>query len=176
MIKTKKHSLFSKIISAVLAVSMLVTATIGLGSTSASAASAKIFSDDKATVVLHDDGSGTIYLNKEFDKKNPLTEIAGIPLKEIITFKNGGYIDKFYTEYLDNPCCDISDIIVYLIPHIIRVHGRGPSGLGSGNGYLHFTDKTNDTYDLKIWTSSEKWHYVGYDSDDSAIVKISWNS
>ena len=62
---TKKHSLLGKVISAVLAVSMLVTATIGLGSTSASAASAKIFSDDNATVVLNEDGSGVITLNKE---------------------------------------------------------------------------------------------------------------
>ena len=173
---TKKHSLFGRIISAVLAVSMLVTATIGLGSTSASAASAKIFSDDNATVVLNEDGSGVITLNKEFTEENPLTEIAGVPLKEIITFDDGGYIDKFYTEYSCSPSGTVADIIDYIVPYTIRVHGRGPGGFGSGTGYLHFTDKTNDTYDLKLWSSITRWHYVGYNSSDATIVKIAWNS
>ncbi len=174
----KKHSLLSKIISAVLAVSMLVTATIGLGSSTASAASAKIFSDDKATVVLFDDGSGTITLNKEFNQKNPLTEIAGIPLKEIITFKNGGYIDKFYTQYIGDVVTRGYHGEVYTsdYDYKIIVEGCGPKGLGSGNGYLHFTDKEPDTYDLKIWLSSHGSHYVDYNSRDPMIVKISWNS
>ncbi len=173
---TKKHSLFGKIISAVLAVSMLVTATIGLGSTSASAASAKIFSDDNATVVLHEDGSGQITLNKKFTYDDPLTEIAGVPLKEIITFSDGGYVDEFYTEHCYHPGGGVADIIDYTMPYIIRVHGRGPGGFGSGTGYLHFTDKTNDTYDLKLWSSITRWHYVGYNSKDATIVKIAWNS
>ncbi len=173
---TKKHSLLGKVISAVLAVSMLVTATIGLGSTSASAASAKIFSDDNATVVLHEDGSGVITLNKEFTYENPLTEIAGVPLKEIITFSDGGYVDEFYTEHCYHPGGGVADIIDYTMPYIIRVHGRGPGGFGSGTGYLHFTDKTNDTYDLKLWSSITRWHYVGYNSKDATIVKIAWNS
>ena len=175
---TKKHSLLGKIISAVLAVSMLVTATIGLGSTSASAASAKVFFDDNATVVLNADGSGFITLNKEFTKEKPLTEIAGVPLKEIITFNDGGYIDKFYTKYVGD--------IVYYGPHgeedyadynyRIVVEGCGPSGLTSGSGHLHFTDKEPDTYNLAIWTSLHVPHYVEYDSKDPMIVKIAWNS
>ncbi len=172
----KKHSLLGKIVSAVLAVSMLVTATIGLGSTSASAASAKIFSDENATVVLNEDGSGFITLNKKFTYDDPLTEIAGVPLKEIITFDDGGYIDEFYTEFCYHPSGSIADIIDYISPYIIRVHGRGPGGFGSGTGYLHFTDKTNDTYNLSLWSSITRWHYVGYNSKDATIVKIAWNS
>ncbi len=175
---TKKHSLFGKIISAVLAVSMLVTATIGLGSTSASAASAKIFSDDNATVVLNEDGSGVITLNKEFTEENPLTEIAGVPLKEIITFNDGGYIDTFYTKYVGDimhvdPQGGVSS---HGYKYAIFVEGCGPSGLTSGSGHLHFTDKEPDTYNLAIWSSLHYSHYVQYNSDDPMIVKIAWNS
>ncbi len=174
---TKKHSLLGKVISAVLAVSMLVTATIGFGSTSASAASAKIFSDDNATVVLNEDGSGQITLNKEFTEENPLTEIAGVPLKEIITFNDGGYIDKFYTEYQGNiRIVSMGDVSKPTYSYNIVVKGCGPKGLTKGSGYLHFTDKEPDTYNLAIWDSSYRYHHVQYNSKNPMIVKISWNS
>ncbi len=174
----KKHSFVSRILSSVLAFSLLVTATIGLTSTKASAASGRVFSDDKATVVICDDGSGTIVLKDgvTIDRDHPLKEIAGVPLKDIIKFNDGGYIDQIFLSYECDPSGTIGDIIDYTMPWVIRVHGRGPSGLFNGSGHLHFTDKTNDTYDLAIWSSSEKWHHVGYNSDNAALVKISWNS
>ncbi len=175
----KKHSLLGKAISAVLAFSLLVTATIGLSATKASAASAKIFSDEKATVVLFDDGSGSITLNDgyEFTKDNPLTEVAGVQLKDIITFNDGGFIDKYYTDYIgDQYTLDRDGINESPYNYIIYVTGRGPEGLFNGSGHLHFTDKTNDTYNLAIWSHSYYQHYVRYNSSNHAIKTISWNS
>ncbi len=174
----KKYSLLGKIVSAVLAVSMLVTATIGFGSTSASAAVAKTFSDANAKVVINADGSGEITLNREFTKDNPLTEIAGVPLKEIITFNDGGYIDKFYTMYIGDICHPGMQGERYMSHYAykIMVEGCGPSGFFNGSGHLHFTDKEPDTYNLAIWSSSHDSHYVEYNSDDPMIVKITWNS
>jgi len=39
---------------------------------------------------------------------------------------------------------------------------------------LHFTDKTGDTYDLRISSPVKENHYVDYNSDDARITKISW--
>ena len=60
--------------------------------------------------------------------------------------------------------------------YAIFVEGCGPSGLTSGSGHLHFTDKEPDTYNLAIWSSLHYSHYVQYNSDDPMIVKIAWNS
>ena len=170
MKKKSRKSIFTKLTSAVLSLALLVTATVGLTTIKASAASARIFSDENATVVRYEDGSGYMTLNKTFDKKHPLTEVAGIPLSEIITFKHGGYISSFYTgnniETKSNPFCDYK----------IVVSGRGPKGLLNGEGHLHFTDKTNDTYNLGIWSSMHYDHLLQYNSSSPEIVKISWDS
>ena len=172
----KMNTLFKKIAATALAAAMLLTAAAGFGTQKVQAVSAHIISDEDATAVIFDDGSGTITCNKQFTSEDPLTEIDGVALKDIITFNDGGYIDQFYAQEDFHIYGDVSDLIDYAYPNIIRVHGCGPEGFGSGSGYLHFTDESNDTYDLSIWRHSEAWHYVKYGSDNPDIVKISWNS
>ena len=176
MKKKTRKSIFTKLTSAVLSFALLITATVGLTTIKASAASARILTDENATVQINADGSGSMTLNKTFDKKHPLTEVAGVPLSEIITFNDGGYIDQFYQETSTGFNGDGGDVITAIYPHTVRVHGRGPSGFFSGSGYLHFTDKTDDTYNLSLFSSITRWHYVRFDSDSSDIVKIAWNS
>jgi hypothetical protein len=174
MKKKTRKSIFTKLTSAILSLALLVTATVGLTTIKASAASARIFSDENATVVRYEDGSGYMILNKTFDEKHPLTAVKGVPLSEIITFKHGGYISSFYYHYVgdrldDDGCPPIYD-------YSVVVAGRGPKGLLNGEGHLYFTDKTNDTYSLSIWSHLYYDHTVDYNSDDHEIVKISWDS
>ena len=177
MKKKTRKSIFTKLTSAVLSLALLITATVGLTTIKASAASARIFSDENATVQINADGSGSMTLNKTFDKEHPLTSVNGVPLSEIITFKHGGYISSFYTEYQ-------GDKVIHFKGHsrnpaydyVINVTGAGPKGLLNGEGHLYFTDKTNDTYSLSIWSSIYREHYVQYNSKSPEIVKISWDS
>jgi hypothetical protein len=62
--------------------------------------------------------------------------------------------------------------------------GRWLIGLGvvlvaleaSGGMYLLFTDQTNDTYSLSLYSSKRKMHTVSYNSDKPAIWKIQWSN
>ncbi len=174
----KSKKLFGKLISSVLAFALLVTATVGLSCTKASAAiPSKIFSDDKAVVVLNDDGTGSIIIKEgvSFTKSNPLTEVAGVQLKDIITFNDGGYVDKFYTEKQPQRRFEGKVINPYY-SYVIKVEGCGPSGFFNGFGYIHFTDKTDDTYNLSIWSHDHGEHFVQYNSTNPTIVEITWNS
>lgn len=58
----------------------------------------------------------------------------------------------------------------------ILVYGQGPAGIGSGYFYLYFTDQTNDTYELKLYSSDPAWHYVQYNSAEAGIVQVTWES
>ena len=169
----KVNSLFKKVIAAVAAAAMVIGIAAGVGTQRVQAAEAKIFSDENATVCLNSDGSGTIVCEKEFTKEDPLTEVAGVALKDIITFNDGGYIDRFYTCSASKYIC--SRTMVDTV-YTIYVHGCGPEGFFKGSGHLHFTDATNDTYNLAIWRHAEDWHYVNYHSANGRITKISWNS
>jgi len=60
--------------------------------------------------------------------------------------------------------------------YCLNVDGQGPSGIGSGSFYLAFTDQTNDTYHLSLYSSKRKMHTVSYNSDKPAIIKIQWNN
>ena len=161
---------------AIILVAVTFVTAMSFSSKNVQAADARVISDAYATAHINADGSGYIECKKSFTKDAPLTSINGVALKDIITFNDGGYIDTIYTskdtEYHGNS----SDIVAVLYPYIVHVHGCGPEGFGSGSGHLHFTDETNDTYDLSIWRHAENWHTVRYNSDKSTIVKISWNS
>ena len=110
------------------------------------------------------------------DKDSPLKEIKGVPLKDIITFNDGGYIDSYYSKYIAD-CENLSGgYQQVLFDYVAVVNGRGPKGLLSGAGHLHFTDKSNDTYDLSVWLHAKKEHKVAYGSCSPDIAKISWNS
>ena len=69
-------------------------------------------------------------------------------------------------------CSDSGGIYDY----ILSVTAKGPEGFGSGNLYLEFTDKSGDTYSLKIYSSKKELHTLRYSSEKPAIVKIKWNN
>jgi hypothetical protein len=60
--------------------------------------------------------------------------------------------------------------------YVVNVDAQGPSGFGSGSMYLAFTDETNDTYYLYIYSSSRSVHTVRYNSQKPAIKKIWWSN
>ena len=173
----KINKLFTKVIAAVAVAAVTITSIVAYNPQKVQAdGGASVYCDENAEAYIKEDGSGYIILKKEFTAEDPLTEICGMPLKNIITFNDGGYIDSFYTRWEGDLGGDGGDIIAILYPYVAHVHGRGPEGLFSGYGYLHFTDETNDTYDLSIWRHAEAWHQVRYNSDSPKITKISWNS
>ena len=123
------------------------------------------------TAVVNDDGvSGYIEFRDTADdsiysEDRPLTSIGGTPLKDIIKFKNGGYVESFWLDdgpLIMHPCwfAGYSDRLKYY------VKAAGPKGWGSGSGYLKFYDwwgdykEREDSFELKIWSSSLKTHEV----------------
>ncbi len=173
----KNNKLFTKVIAATAIAAVTITTVTVASPKNVHAAEERILADEFATAYINADGSGYIELRKNFTTKDRLTQIGGVPLKDIITFNDGGYIDTYYTfEDKDNYMGDAGDFLSAFWPHLATVHGAGPSGFFSGSGHLHFTDESGDTYNLSIWRHEEKWHSVSYGSDQPLITKISWNS
>ena len=174
----KANTLFKKAIAAALAAALAAAMAIGIAAgfstQKVQAAEETVISDIDATAHINADGSGYIEFDyRAYSEDEPLVEVGGVPLKDIITFNDGGYIDQFYTEEKTG---DMSDMLALIYPYSVHVHGAGPSGFCSGAGYLHFADESGDSYGLVIWSSSIKWHWVKYNSSKPAIVKLSWNS
>lgn len=53
----------------------------------------------------------------------------------------------------------------------LLVEAAGPS---SGWGYLYFIDRTRDCYKLGIFNSSQKEHFLKYNSSNPDIIAIIW--
>jgi hypothetical protein len=60
--------------------------------------------------------------------------------------------------------------------YVVNVDAQGPSGFGSGSMYLAFTDESNDTYYLFIYSSHRSVHTVRYNSNKPAIKTIWWSN
>ncbi|GAA0312741.1 hypothetical protein GCM10009087_23610 [Sphingomonas oligophenolica] len=58
--------------------------------------------------------------------------------------------------------------------YCIWVYGQGPSGFDSGRFELIFTDQSNSSYSLTLFSSTPAWHFVEYNSDAPGITQISW--
>lgn len=58
--------------------------------------------------------------------------------------------------------------------YCIWVYGQGPSGFDSGRFELIFTDQSNSSYSLTLFSSTPAWHFVEYNSDSPGITQISW--
>ncbi len=166
--------LFKKVIATLAIAAVAITSIAVLSPKNVQAAQERIISDKNATAHIYEDGSGYIELHKTFSYEDQLTSINGTELKDIITFNDGGYIDSFYTTYQGDNYDSYYESPLY--DYGISVHGRGPKGLTSGSGYLHFTDESGDTYNLSIWLHAASSHKLDYNSDQPMIVKISWNS
>lgn len=57
--------------------------------------------------------------------------------------------------------------------YIVNVEGECPDG--KTNNKLEFTDAKGDCYTLRIYSETEKNHWVRYSSADPTIVKITWD-
>ena len=55
----------------------------------------------------------------------------------------------------------------------IEIDGQCPKGKWDNN--LTFTDRSGDTYSLRIFSESRTVHTVNYHSTDGAINKITWD-
>jgi hypothetical protein len=60
--------------------------------------------------------------------------------------------------------------------YVVNVDAQGPEGIGSGYMYLAFTDETDDTYELKIYSSYRSVHTVRYNSQSPIIKQIQWSN
>ena len=172
----KINKLFKKIIAAVAIAAITITTITVASPKNVHAADERIIADENATAYINADGSGYIELRKAFTKDDQLTKIGDVPLKEIITFNDGGYVDAFYYNPHVHHEYDGGDFMDSIYPRRLNVHGAGPEGFFSGSGHLHLRDESGDTYDLSIWRHAEAWHLVDYKSDQPVITKISWNS
>ena len=166
--------LFKKVIATLASAAIAITSVAVLSPKNVQAAQERVISDENATAYINEDGSGYIELHKTFTENDKLTSIGGVELKNIITFNDGGYIDYFYTQYVGN--CKDSEGDSPIYANDVLVRGRGPEGLTSGSGHLHFTDESGDTYNLSLWLHASLVHMVSYNSEQPTIVKISWNS
>lgn len=111
-------------------------------------------------------GSGTN--SSATGEANPGEEVAingNTDLHTTIMFNGGGCVYGIRVERHPG-----------LYDYAVFVDAQGPSGFGSGSGYLAFTDETNDTYKLSIYSSRRSVHSVRYNSKKPKIVKIQWNN
>ncbi len=167
--------LFTKIIAAIAIAAVAVGSIAVFSSKNVQAAEERVVSDKNATAHINADGSGYIEFKPAFYQYNSINGIAGVPLKEIITFNDGGYVKDITIQDLTRDTL-FGEPVFHIYKHRILVNGSGPEGFFNGSGHLHFTDKSNDTYDLSIWRHAEAEHELNFNSDDPDIVKISWNS
>ncbi len=160
------NTVLKRTLTSLMAILMLITALCGFTATKASAATVvKTISDENATAYIYASGAGYIELHRTFTLDDQLTEIDGVPLKEIIKFCNGGYVDSLYSHLNGNG-------IIY--DHCLAVTGKGPTGLYGG--ILRVYDNTNDRYILTLISSKWMAHYVYYNSDKPEICRIEWNN
>lgn len=84
-------------------------------------------------------------------------------LEKCIVWNNGGCVYSIHVVYngLDS--------------YMVYVDAQGPEGWSSGAGYLRFIDYSGDHYDLSIFSSSRKTHWVEFMSFRPGLEKILWS-
>ncbi len=158
------NTVLKRTLTVFMAFTMLIMAVCGFTGLKASAAEpVRVISDENATAYIYANGTGYLTLNRTFTLDDQLTEIDGVPLKEIITFINGGYIDSIYSHLNGNG-------IIY--DHCLAVTGKAPTGPYGGT--LRIYDATNDRYFLTLLSSKWMAHYVYYNSDKPEVQRIEW--
>lgn len=159
------NTVLKRTLTALMSFLILITAICGFSATKASAAEVvKVISDEYVTAYINADGSGKLTLTRAFSKEAPLREVDGVPLKDIIKFNNGGYVEEIYSYYTANP-------LIYNFT--LSVTGAGPSDFW-GKGIIKATDRDGDTYALTIWSSRYAPHFVNYNSENPKIKTIEW--
>jgi hypothetical protein len=109
--------------------------------------------DSEATSTVGLQDNGQVQLNGNLD------------LSSCMTFNDGGCV--YGITLTGSPG---------IYDYVLNVDAQGPSGFGSGSGYLAFTDQTGDTYKLSIYSSYRSVHTVRYNSKAPSIMKIQWNN
>lgn len=72
----------------------------------------------------------------------------------------------------------IENIWLIVSPGILydfTVWVRGACPKGKWDNHMTFTDRSGDTYHLRIYDTNLKDHYVNYHSPDGAITRITWD-
>ncbi len=160
----KTNAIFKRTAMLFMSFVMLITAVCGFSATKASAAEGvRVISDENATAYIYANGDGYLTLKRTFTLDDQLTEIDGVPLKDIIKFVNGGYIDSIYSHLNGNG-------IIY--DHCLAVTGKAPTGPYGGT--IRVYDATNDRYFLTLLSSKWMAHYVYYNSDKPEVQRIEW--
>ncbi len=90
-------------------------------------------------------------------------------LSGIIAFGDGGRVKAINLVSKNGVASDAGVDGIY--DYRIVVIGAGPK---SGWGHVKFTDMTTDSYNLGLYDSSMKDHYVDYNSDKPVITMITW--
>ncbi|MFZ1679340.1 MAG: hypothetical protein WBP41_10880 [Saprospiraceae bacterium] len=77
----------------------------------------------------------------------------------------------------NNGGCVYSIQITYnlLDSYTVLVDAKGPTGMFSGAGYLRFIDYSGDHYDLSIFSSIRRTHWLEYMSFRPGIKTILWS-
>lgn len=117
----------------------------------------RVYEDLDATATVYDDGSGELVLHTFEDYEginHALTSVAGTPLKEIITFNDGGYVSSIYNTRRK---ADFWDMIHGPINCVVKyfITGAGPKGLFNGSGYVTATTYGGTTKKVSFWSSKE---------------------
>ncbi|MNR66296.1 hypothetical protein D3C85_1897090 [compost metagenome] len=61
-----------------------------------------------------------------------------------------------------------------MFAHNLAVQGQGPAGAGSGSLEVTIIDGAGGSHTLKLNSSTNKTHNLGFDSPNGAINTISW--
>ena len=153
------------------AVAVAIAAMIGAMTLAASDCWAEtVYEDNNVKATVYDNGeSGKIEI-KNRDIKY-FHQIGGVPLKEIVKFRDGGYVCDFCFAYTQAP---------WGVPNhmTFKALGSAPKGLFSGTGQLWFNDGF-DNYYLKIYRHLQDWHTVNdyyYDNEVRTPKYIEWDN
>jgi hypothetical protein len=95
---------------------------------------------------------------------NSIVSINGTTdLQNIVQFERSGRVYEIRLKYSPG-----------YYDYVVEVDAQGPRG-GTGSGHLKFTDASNDTYNLSIYSSTRSVHTVRYNSKKPNITLINWS-
>lgn len=105
-----------------------------------------------------------------WNKGGVLSYIAGVPLQEIIRFtyftNTGleGFVASIRTNYENG----------WIYDYTMHLQGRAASNAFNFFYMMEFTDETDDTYSLRLYSTTYKEHTVNYNSAAPNFKKIVW--
>lgn len=131
--------------------------------------------DDEIEGGVEAAGDGTGFIGN-CGQNGEITSQVGLQVNEQVSI-NGNTDLHLCIQGESNACVYAISLALNSGPfekYVLNVDAQGPYGMFSGSMDLYFTDQTGDTYELTITDSHRKMHTVSYNSNQPAIVKISW--